>query len=237
MKQLTLILTLLLAISCNDKRPEPNFYKNLYTGEILNKAEFFEFENSLYSKITNSNENPHLNWIFYKLEKSSDSIIQNFKYNLRIGDKYIIRSKKYEKIGMKIPQQNFTSIYGEEIIIGGKKERPTLINLWFIHCPGCIAEMPELNRLKEKYSKEVDFISLTFEKEEDILDFLKKRKFEFNHIANVDDFIKEIGSYPYPENIFIDKNGYITNIEGGIPHSENLDLSIEYFERIIKKLL
>jgi|TARA_B110000240_G_scaffold192574_1_gene236960 thiol-disulfide isomerase/thioredoxin len=239
MKQLTLILTLLLAISCNDKRPEPNFYKNLYTGEILNKAEFLEFGNSLYSKNTNSNEKPHIIWNFYKLEKSSDSIIQNFKYDLRIGDKYIIRSKDYKKIGMKIPQQYFTSINGEKIIIGGKKDKPTLINLWFINCPGCIAEMPALNKLKEKYSEKVDFVSLTFETKDDILDFLKKRKFEFTHIANVKEYIKEIGSYPYPETIFIDKEGYIRNIEGPLPSHKGMDvnISIEYFENIIKKLL
>jgi thiol-disulfide isomerase/thioredoxin len=173
------------------------------------------------------------------LEKSSDSIIQNFKYDLRIGNKYIIRSKDYKKIGMKIPQQYFTSVNGEKIIIGGKKEKPTLINLWFIHCPGCIAEMPALNKLKEKYAEKVDFISLTFETKDDVLDFLKKRKFEFTHIANVREYIKQIGSYPYPETIFIDKEGYIRNIEGLIPSHKDMDvnISIEYFEELIKKLL
>lgn len=51
---------------------------------------------------------------------------------------------------MKIPEQNFKSIDGEKITIGGIQHKPTLINLWFIQCPGCIAEMPALNRLKEK---------------------------------------------------------------------------------------
>lgn len=192
MKQFLLIFTLLLIISCNKERPEPNFYKNLYTGEILNKTEFVEFGNSLLKKNSTSNEKLHINWVFYKLEKSSDSIVQNFKYDLRIGDEYLVRSKKYEKIGMKIPKQDFKLIDGEKITIGGIRNKPTLINLWFIHCPGCISEMPELNRLREKYSKKVNFISLTFEKEEDILDFLKKRKFEFTHIANVEDFIKKL---------------------------------------------
>src|SRR5690606_39270763 len=148
MKHFYLIIILVLTISCNNERPEPNFYKNLYTGEILNKTEFEEFRNTLRLKNVDSIEKSNLNFIFYKLEISSDSIIQNFKYDLRIGDKYIVRANKYEKIGMKISQQNFTSMVGEKIIIGGKQEKPTLINLWFIHCPGCIAEMPALNRLK-----------------------------------------------------------------------------------------
>ncbi len=239
MKHFFLIIILVVTISCNNKRPEPNFYKNLYTGEILNKNEFEKFRNSLYLKNIDSTKKISLNFVFSKLEKSSDSIIQNFKYDLRIGDKYIVRANEYKKISMKISQQNFTSINGEKIIIGGKKEKPTLINLWFIHCPGCIAEMPALNKLKEKYSGKVDFVSLTFEKKEDVLDFLKKRKFDFTHIANAENFINEIGSYPYPENIFIDKEGFIRNIEGPIPHQQNgdLNLSIQYYEELINKLL
>jgi thiol-disulfide isomerase/thioredoxin len=239
MKHTFLIIILVCTISCNNKRAEPNFYKNLHTGEILNKNEFEKFRNSLHQKNTDSTQKTNVNFVFSKLEKSSDSIIQNFKYDLRIGDRYVVRANEYKKIGMKIPQQNFTSINGKKIILGGKKEKPTLINLWFIHCPGCIAEMPALNKLKEKYSEKVDFVSLTFEKENDVLDFLKKRKFEFTHIANVESFIKEIGSYPYPENIFIDKEGFIRNIEGPLPSNKNMDVntSIEYYEEIINKLL
>jgi thiol-disulfide isomerase/thioredoxin len=239
MKYFFSIIILIFTISCNNERTEPNFYKNLNTGELLNKNEFEKFRKSIYLKNTDSTKKTSVNFVFTKLEISSDSIIQNFKYDLRIGDKYIVRANDYKKIGMKIPQQNFTSINGEKIIIGGRKKKPTLINLWFIHCPGCIAEMPALNKLKEKYSGKVDFVSLTFEKKEDVLDFLKKRKFDFTHIANVDNFINEIGSYPYPENIFIDKEGFIRNIEGPIPNQKNsdLNLSIRYYEEIINKLL
>jgi thiol-disulfide isomerase/thioredoxin len=239
MKYFFSIIILVFIISCNNERPEPNFYKNLNTGELLNKKEFEIFRNSIYLKNSDSTKNTSVNFVFSKLEIYSDSIIQNFKYDLRIGDKYIVRSNDYKKIGMKIPQQTFSSINGEKIIIGGKKENPTLINLWFIHCPGCIDEIPALNKLKEKYSGKVDFVSLTFEKKEDVLDFLIKRKFDFTHIANVENFINEIGSYPYPENIFIDKEGFIRYIEGPIPNQKNsdLNLSIQYYEEIINKLL
>ncbi|NRR93562.1 TlpA family protein disulfide reductase [Winogradskyella undariae] len=239
MKRLFTILILTLLISCNNERPEPNYYRNQFTGELLNKAEFQEFQTSFYLNYKDSIEKPKIIWKFFKLDKSADSIIQNFKYDMRIGDKYIVRAQDYKKIGMKIPVQNFKSIDGEEITIGGKQDKPTLINLWFIQCPGCIAEMPALNRLKEKYSEKVNFVALTFEKEEDVRKFLKKREFEFNHIVNVEPFIKEIASYPYPENIFIDKNGTITSIEGPLPSHLDTDVNvaIEYFERIIIKLL
>ena len=125
---------------------------------------------------------------------------------------------------MQIQQEIFTSIDGEKISVGGNQSKPTLINLWFIQCPGCIAEMPALNRLKEKYEDKVNFVSLPFEQEDDVRKFLKKRKFNFTPIVNVQDFINKIGSYPYPENIFVDKNGYITHIEGPLP--SHLDMSV-----------
>lgn len=238
MKRLFSILFLTLLISCSNERPEPNYYKNLFTGEIFNKSEFQEFKSSFYLNYKDSIEKPNIIWNFLKLEKSADSIIQNFKYDMRIGDKYIVRAQEYKKIGMKIPKQNFKSIDGKEITLGGKQDKPTLINLWFIQCPGCIAEMPALNRLMEKYSDKVNFIALTFEKEEDVRKFLKKREFDFTHIVNNEKFVKELYSFSYPENIFIDKNGIITNIEGPLPNLDtNVDISIEYFERIIKKLL
>jgi len=233
------ILILTLLISCNNERPEPNYYRNLFTGEILNKSEFQEFQTSFYLNYKDSIEKPKIIWNFSKQEKSADSIIQNFKYDMRIGDKYIIRAQDYKKIGMKIPEQNFKSIDGETITIGGIQNKPTLINLWFIQCPGCIAEMPALNRLKEKYADKVNFIALTYEKEDDVEKFLYKRNFDFIHIVNNKQLLKELYSFSYPENIFIDKNGIITNIEGPLPShlDTDADVAIEYFERIIKKLL
>jgi len=239
MKRFFLILILTLLISCSNERPEPNYYRNQFTGEILNKSEFREFQTSYYINYKDSIEKPKIIWKFFKLEKSDDSIIQNFKYDMRIGDKYIIRAQDYKKIGMTIPEQNFKSIDGEKITIGGIQNKPTLINLWFIQCPGCIAEMPALNRLKEKYTDKVNFIALTYEKKDDVEKFLNKRKFDFKHIVNNEKLIKELYSFSYPENIFIDKNGIITNIEGPLPShlDTDVDVAIEYFESIIKKLL
>ena len=239
MKKLLLFLLVILIIGCKERSQEPNYYKNLYTGEILNKPQFEEFIVSLHLKHRDSIQEPYINFFYFKLERSADSIIRKFKYDVRVGTRYVVRSREYQKVGEKVLKQVFKTIGGERISIGGKQEKPTLINLWFVNCPPCIEEMPALNRLKEKYEDKVNFIALTFEKEKVVLDFLKKKEFEFNHVANAEDFINEISSYPYPENIFINKKGEITNVEGGIPENEakSIDESIAYFELILEKLL
>lgn len=235
-----LLIGIVLFSSCNQKRkrPEPDFYKNLYTQDILNKTQFRELINSLHTKHNDSIKGmARINIHFKKMEIYSDSIIQPFNYDIRVGKQYKIRAQTYDKLGMNIPRRMFKTIHGDSIQIGGIQSKPTLINLWFVHCPGCVAEIPALNKLQEKYADKVNFVSLTYEEEKDVIKFLRKRKFTFKHIVGEDDFIKQIGSKPYPENIFIDRNGNIRYIEGGLSDSKDFDMVLEHFESILKELL
>jgi thiol-disulfide isomerase/thioredoxin len=143
---------------------------------------------------------------------------------------------------MDVPQQSFKSIYGKPIQVGGRQNKPTVINLWFIECKGCVSEIPALNRLQEKYSDKVNFIALAINDKNDVIDFLKEHQFNFEQIANdektnVDEYIKQIGSYPYPETIFVDRSGQIRFIEGPLNGKNNLDAEILHFESILKELL
>ncbi|MBS2209949.1 TlpA family protein disulfide reductase [Carboxylicivirga mesophila] len=242
MKIFGLFLPILLISVCscvqNKKRPTPNFYKNLYTNEVINTSEFKE----LGIKIIQENfdsipQDLHISYHFESLEFANDSIIQPFKYDLRVGSEYIIRAMSYEKVGMKVLPHTFLTINGDSIKVGGVQLKPTLVNLWFIGCPGCVAEIPALNRLQEKYKDKVNFIAMTFENEKDVLKFLGRRDFKFKHIVNAQEFINYIGTKPYPENIFIGRNGEITNIEEVLGDGEDLDVTIKHFEEILERLL
>ena len=231
-KTLILIVSLLSFLACKSQRPEPNFYENLYTGEVLNKSDYNKFVQNLHSEnIDTLKGATSINLIFYSLITSNDSIIQPFKYEIRIGDEYIKRTNTYEKIGLYIPPKTFACIDGGNIQIGGKQSKPTFINLWFVACPGCVQEMPDLNELQKKYADKMNFVAMTFENANSIHKFLLKKDFNFKHISDADNFIKEIGTKPYPENILINTDGKIQYIEGGV-HAGNID----YFETIIKKI-
>ena len=222
-------------------------YKNLYTEEILDSLTFikfrknilFNFADTIYSSFDPTKvegykvpDNVDCNFIYYEKIVNNDSIIQPFTYDIRVGDEYVIR-RSFEKNGMDISPQIFKAIDGNNIQIGGKQEKPILLNLWFVECPGCIEEIPALNKLQEKYGDKVDFVAMTFNDKEKVSKFLKQKKFNFRHITNVEDYIKRIATYPYPENIFIGKDGHIRYIEGLIRGSKDFD----YFESIFEKLL
>lgn len=215
-----------------------DYYKNLITGEILNKSEFQKFRDSLMVMVANSEDSDkNFTTHFYDFI-NQDSAIQEFKYSIRIGNEYLVREGSYEKIGMTVPLQTFTTLDGEIVQKGGKQSKPTLINLWFVGCKGCEEEIPSLNFLQQKYADDVNFIAMTFDKEKRVTNFLNKKEFNFKHIIEVDDeYIKNIGTSPYPENIFISKDGEIVYIEGGIPYNSDDKSNLQYFESLIEKLL
>jgi len=240
MKAIALIIILMTFFtSCNNrrKRPEPDFYKNLFTNETLSQSEFDTLRISIIRENLDSLQRPTIAYHFYNIEISNDSIIQPFKYDIRIGTEYLVRAHEYDKIGMKISPKFFRTINEDSIQIGGEQSKPMLINLWFVNCGGCIEEIPALNKLKEKYSDRVNFVAMTFDNAKKVHDFLNKNDFNFIHITDDKEFIDYIGTKPYPENIFISKEGTIEFIEGGIGGNPDLEVATEHFDAIIKKLL
>ena len=155
-------------------------------------------------------------------ETINDSIIS--KFSLEISD------KKHDKIINSGPLSDYINkpfinfelknlsgtIINSKTLIG----KPTMINFWFTKCAPCIDEMPALNKIKEKYKNDFNFISITFEQKENVEKFLKKHDFEFLHLIDAENFINLLGIKSYPLNLFLDKNGVLKNVEGGIPYEK-----------------
>ncbi len=77
---------------------------------------------------------------------------------------------------MNIPSRIFKSLDGDSLQIGGKQTKPTVINLWFIRCGGCVAEILALNLLHKKYASKVNFIALADDDAKNVKKFLKKER-------------------------------------------------------------
>jgi hypothetical protein len=81
----------------------------------------------------------------------------------------------------------------------------------------CIAEMPSLNNIKMKMKDSINCIAITHETNKIVNSFLKNHSYEFMQITNTSYFIDSLYMQTFPVNMFLDKNGIITKIEGGIP--------------------
>ena len=108
------------------------------------------------------------------------------------------------------PKFNFKDINGKVYSNESLRGKVVVLNFWFTGCAPCIAELPDVNELRNKYKNEnVVFLSLTFNNENQIKKFLTKRKFEYDHIPNEQSFIDQIGLSEYPTHVVIDKAGIV----------------------------
>ncbi|HUZ59619.1 MAG TPA: TlpA disulfide reductase family protein [Hanamia sp.] len=156
------------------------------------------------------------------IEQSDDSLI--YKYNLTIDDVPTDRSNR-SWIGQPLPDFSFVDVDGDEIDLGDLKGKPLVINFWFTTCVPCIAEMPVLNQLKEKYANtNVVFLSMTFEKKSAVMDFLKQHSFNFTAISDAREYCSTITSL-YPLTLFVNKKGIIQSAEHIMPPLYNYETS------------
>ena len=153
-------------------------------------------------------------------ETKKDSIISRITF--AISDKNpenLINSGPLSEYKNKeFPKFDLNTLVDKNFNSEKLKGKPTMINFWFTKCAPCIDEMPILNKIKEKYKDDFNFIAITYEKKEDVEKFLKKHPFDFEHLINAKDFTDQLGIQGYPMNLFLDKNGVLKYVKNGIPY-------------------
>jgi peroxiredoxin len=124
-------------------------------------------------------------------------------------------------------------IYGNEYSLDSLKGKVIVLNFWFIECVPCIQEMPELNKLVEKYkNKGVVFLGFSTNKRSKIMEFLKDHEFKYQIIAESYDVIQSFNVQSFPTSMIIDQNSKITYSKKGLA-----SLDIKNLENAIESLL
>ena len=96
------------------------------------------------------------------------------------------------------------------------KGKVVVLNFWFTKCGPCVMEMPDLNNLVEQFKgKDVEFLSITFDKKELVEQFLDTHEFNYRIAPNANDVITMYGVQSYPTNIVINQKGEIVLKELG----------------------
>ncbi|MFK8303069.1 TlpA family protein disulfide reductase [Capnocytophaga stomatis] len=161
----------------------------------------------------------------YLVEKETqtkgDSIIVNVSFDMsdKKHDELFKSTPLSEHKNKEFPKFNLNTLAGVKFDSEKLKGKPTMINFWFTRCAPCIDEMPVLNKIKEKYKDDFNFIAITYEKKEIVENFLKSHSFDFEHLIDAKDLINELGIKSFPLNLFLDKNGVLQYVEGGIPYN------------------
>lgn len=126
------------------------------------------------------------------------------------------QSGKQSLLGKTLLKKPIKNINGTLIDSNYIKDKHVFVKCWFIKCVPCLAEMPDLNVIVQKYRnrKDILFISFAFNKTEDLKIFLSDRKFEYMVIPTYK--IPEIDSFhftSFPTHLYV-KNNKIEKVIG-----------------------
>lgn len=135
----------------------------------------------------------------------------SLKNNL-VTDKPVINTLDIsEELNEKqFPSFSWRDIDSNLLSLANLKGKVVVLNFWHTSCVPCVAEMPLLNELVNRYKKqEVFFISVTPNTAKELHNFLSKREFTYRHVPAVD--TKTIFSpFPgWPIHVVLNRNGII----------------------------
>lgn len=141
------------------------------------------------------------------------------------------------------PAFDLTSLNGKKLESVALRGKIVVFNFWFTGCVPCVAEMPELNKLVEKYKDDVVFIAPALETESVLRTFLVKHPFKYEIVPSAGDLI--INTYSdgtdtvaFPVSIIIDREGNIdTRITGSLLKSNGNAKELKNLEDAIKRLI
>lgn len=173
-----------------------DFLRKLTSGDFI-PLKLISKDSSIYYKL-------------FKLDQTSDNAIRGTIKSTSAND-----YKNVKMEGKDFPKFNFKDLNGVEYNNENTKGKIVVIKCWFIACAACVAEFPELNELVGKYENRNDivFISLAFDSEKKINQFLSQKTFKYSVVADQENFLrKELGIGMYPTHLIIDRNGIIKKV-------------------------
>lgn len=97
------------------------------------------------------------------------------------------------------------------------KGKVVVLNFWFINCPPCKQEIPELNKVVEDYkAKEVLFLAVALDEYRALSDFLSETNFKYKIVDGGRWFAESHGVKSYPTHVVLDKEGKVVYHTSGL---------------------
>lgn len=186
-----------------------------------------DWEKAGYYHLENGGDNEWTRKIFEDFYEKRNGKKDGFDaYYAGIEAKLKIKVKeKILKSRIKNPQPmvafDLKTIEDKTVASANLKGKIIVINIWGTWCGPCVAEMPELQKVHEKYKNDKDVAILTLDSNDELADvkkFISEKKYTLPVLidANYTDKIPQFSSKRvYPTTLFIDKNGKVSFIVRG----------------------
>ena len=134
------------------------------------------------------------------------------------GDQLVIERSHQEialAVGFEMPNVAVTRLDGSTIDLTALRGKPVVINWWHTTCSPCIAEIPELNKLVEKYEgRDVEFLAIANNEMAELPPFLKKYPFSYDIVLGNGEAMRVLGQ-AYPRHVIVNSKGKVVLDLGG----------------------
>lgn len=139
---------------------------------------------------------------------------------------------KFFKKGQTLNFGTITDIKGNKIDLKNNGGKITVLNFWFINCPPCKKEIPDLNLLVEKYASDsIQFVAIALDDKYALEEFLRKMPFDYNIVDDGRYIANRYGVRSYPTHVVIDREGKVYFHTTGLAVN-----TIYWIEKCIKEL-
>ncbi len=154
--------------------------------------------------------------IQYKLGKIDTG--KNIELKEVIAQKAKLQLSLLKMEGAYLPSFHFTDMHNNVYNKTTTKNKILVLNCWYISCAPCVAEIPKLNKLVEKYKNDsnIVFLALAFDKPSALSRFLQKNEFLYNIIPDKEEYLlNELQISGYPTHLIVGKDGKIVKVIAG----------------------
>ncbi|MEL7122560.1 MAG: TlpA disulfide reductase family protein [Bacteroidota bacterium] len=127
----------------------------------------------------------------------------------------LIARSQYQREGQVFPDFEFTALDGKVYNNQNTQGKYLILKCWFIACTSCVREFSDLNKLVDQYKNrsDIEFISLAYDDEEALLEFLSKKPFNYATASVPAPFMhNEMKVGGYPTHFIIDPDGMIKKV-------------------------
>jgi thiol-disulfide isomerase/thioredoxin len=129
-------------------------------------------------------------------------------------------------IGETLRDEPMQGLNGNSLMLSDYRGKPLIINVWASYCSPCLAEMGSLERLKKRYSKDLNMIGISIDDyPERAKVFLQKARTTFPHY--IDHKLKlenMLGANSIPLTLLIDARGRVLHKVRGAQEWDSPDI-------------
>ena len=194
----------------------------------LNKTNFFPIQ---IKQASNQLGNKSVSISKFSDVKINNNVKRSIKDLKKGFQNYTIiqpeKRKPNKLLTKKLPTLELHDLFDKNKIVKVNNDKLTLIDFWEVWCGPCIASLPKVENLKNKFPSELKVFGIVSEDHENAIKLVEKKGTTFQNLVGNKDLEKEFGVNSWPRYFLVDKSGIVQKEYFGF--TEQIEKDIKEF--------